>query len=141
MYLANSTVNPKIAYRLDAADKINLSRVNPVTGKVAAHNGIDIQLNNGDSVYSAGKGTISDLGTSATAGNFIIVKHDDGKQSKYFHLKDNQPLNKGARVLPGTKIGTGDSTGRVTGPHLHFELRASPGGAVLDPEQVLNGCF
>ena len=108
------------------------------------HRGIDIPLTTGDSVRSAFNGVVRVAeGSSKTGGygNLVIVRHDNGLETYYGHLSkilvhDNEP------VRAGEVIGLGGSTGRSTGPHLHFETRYM--GKAFDPERVVdweNGCL
>ena len=108
------------------------------------HRGIDIPLSTGDSVRSAFNGVVRvSEGSSKTGGygNLVIVRHDNGLETYYGHLSkilvhENEP------VSAGEVIGLGGSTGRSTGPHLHFETRYM--GKAFDPERVVdwsNGCL
>ena len=108
------------------------------------HRGIDIPLNTGDSVRAAFNGVVRvSEGSSKTGGygNLVIVRHDNGLETYYGHLSkilvhENEP------VRAGEVIGLGGSTGRSTGPHLHFETRYM--GKAFDPERVVdwtNGCL
>ena len=108
------------------------------------HRGIDIPLTTGDSVCTAFNGVVRvSEGSSKTGGygNLVIVRHDNGLETYYGHLSkilvhENEP------VSAGEVIGLGGSTGRSTGPHLHFETRYM--GKAFDPERVVdwsNGCL
>ena len=108
------------------------------------HRGIDIPLSTGDSVRTAFNGVVRvSEGSSKTGGygNLVIVRHDNGLETYYGHLSkilvhENEP------VSAGEVIGLGGSTGRSTGPHLHFETRYM--GKAFDPERVVdwaNGCL
>ena len=67
-------------------------------------------------------------------GNLVVVQHNNGVTSHYGHC-DKISVRPGQRIESGQVIGTVGSTGMVTGPHLHFEIRRN--GIALDPEQML----
>lgn len=102
------------------------------------HRGIDIPLKIGDSVRSAFDGIVRVAeGSSRTGGygNLIVVRHPNGLETYYGHL--SQILVKENEVVSaGEVIGLGGSTGRSTGPHLHFETRYM--GKAFDPERVVD---
>jgi murein DD-endopeptidase MepM/ murein hydrolase activator NlpD len=94
-------------------------RVNPITGKIQRHKGIDIVASTGTPVMAANSGTIKS-GSDSERGNFVEITGDDGTVTKYFHLNKIQVPE--GRVEAGQVIGEVGSTGRSTGPHLHFEV-------------------
>ena len=102
------------------------------------HRGIDIPLKIGDSVHSAFDGIVRVAeGSSRTGGygNLVVVRHPNGLETYYGHL--SQILVKENEVVSaGEVIGLGGSTGRSTGPHLHFETRYM--GKAFDPERVVD---
>ena len=69
-------------------------------------------------------------------GNYVCVKTDTGQYHYYCHLK-SRAVSKGQRVYAGAKLGVMGATGKVTGAHLHFEVRGSDGKTKLSPEGVL----
>jgi murein DD-endopeptidase MepM/ murein hydrolase activator NlpD len=71
-------------------------------------------------------------------GNWIEIKHKNGKSTRYGHMKDKSPLAVGVEVKQGQVIGAVGSTGSSTGPHLHFEVRDTQGQAE-DPIAYLPG--
>ena len=100
-----------------------------------AHTGSDIPLQIGDSVYSAFEGKVRYTGYCGGYGNLIVVRHHNGLETYYGHLskilvRENETVN------VGEAIGLGGSTGRSTGPHLHFETRYK--GFPFDPETIVN---
>ncbi|MCR5114639.1 MAG: peptidoglycan DD-metalloendopeptidase family protein [Bacteroidales bacterium] len=108
------------------------------------HRGIDIPQHIGDSIHSAFDGIVRiSEGSSNTGGygNLVIVRHPNGLETYYAHLskilvKENEV------VSAGEVIGLAGSTGRSTGPHLHFETRYM--GKAFDPERVIdvtNNCL
>ncbi|MBW6411907.1 peptidoglycan DD-metalloendopeptidase family protein [Clostridium weizhouense] len=100
------------------------------------HNGIDIAGNTGDPVTAAYDGTIQEAGQVSGYGNMIKIKHQDNIETIYGHLSSIK-VKKGQKVKKGDIIGCVGSTGRSTGPHLHFELRSK--GKPINPEgYILN---
>lgn len=96
-----------------------------MTGKKAMHQGHDIPCRKGAWIRAAAAGEITISERSSTAGNYIEIKHRDHPQTvhtRYLHLK-RRHVRVGSSVAKGEVIGTCGSTGRSTGPHLHFEVR------------------
>jgi murein DD-endopeptidase MepM/ murein hydrolase activator NlpD len=91
------------------------------------HNGIDLGAAPGTPVLASGNGQVIVAkvgGYNGGYGNMIIISHDDGIQTVYAHLRAVY-VNPGQIVAQGTQIGEVGSTGRSTGPHLHFEVRGA----------------
>lgn len=86
------------------------------------HTGIDIDSRSRPPVYAAAAGTVEFTGWLGGYGNIIIVNHGGGLTTYYAHL-DKFYVNQGQTVAKGAAIGQMGSTGRSTGPHLHFEVR------------------
>jgi len=103
------------------SSSFNPRRLHPVTGKVKAHRGIDYAARVGTPVMSAGDGKVLRSGYNKYNGNFIFIKHSERYVTKYLHLQKRY-VNSGQRVKQGKIIGTLGGTGRVTGPHLHYEF-------------------
>ena len=131
------------------------------TGKAGgSHSGIDYVLDEGDPVYAAADGEISSITRDDSNGLMLVLKHADGFETRYAHLSrveicteisfdgPNVKVNKvgsistdadhsdltvtgGGKVYKGQLIGFAGSTGRATGPHLHFEVRHN--GSLIDP--------
>lgn len=99
----------------------NPNRLHPVTGKVSPHNGTDFGIPTGTPVVAIGDGEVVMVRNHPYAGNYVVVKHDNTYSTRYLHLSKFL-VKKGQRVLKGQKLGLSGATGRVTGPHLHFEL-------------------
>lgn len=105
----------------------------PTRGKISSsfgklddrnHDGIDISADRGTEILAAADGTVIYAGNGLRGyGNLIILKHPNGYSTIYAHNQDNL-VKKGSFVAKGEKIGTVGSTGRSSGPHLHFEIRA-----------------
>lgn len=94
------------------------------------HTGIDIDNRSRPAVFAASEGTIEFTGWLGGYGNLIIVNHGGGITTYYAHL-DKFYVSKGQAVKKGAAIGQMGSTGRSTGPHLHFEVRK--GGRPINP--------
>lgn len=102
------------------------------------HRGVDIGLNTGDVVYAAFDGIVRvALPTSMTGGygNVLVIRHLNGLETYYGHLS-KYIVKSGDLVKAGEPIGYGGSTGRSTGPHLHFETRYM--GQAFDPERIFD---
>ncbi|RPJ77018.1 MAG: hypothetical protein EHM24_00960 [Acidobacteria bacterium] len=97
-------------------------RRDPFNGGERFHAGVDIAAPAGRQVPAVAAGQVSFAGTAAGYGNLIVIEHADGTSTRYAHLADVS-VRKGEAVEAGRTIGTVGSTGRSTGPHLHFELR------------------
>ena len=94
------------------------------------HSGIDIAAPIGTPVMAAAAGTVEFAGwTEGGYGNLIDIRHRDGSLTRYGHL-DRVQVRQGDSVTQGQMIGEMGSTGRSTGPHLHFEIRLAQRGAV-----------
>jgi hypothetical protein len=98
------------------------------------HGGADFDAREGAPVYAAADGTVVLVADQFFAGQAIFVDHGDGLVSQYFHLSEIQ-VSAGQAVRRGERIGAVGSTGRATGPHLHFGTRFR--GARVDPLLLL----
>lgn len=104
--------------------------VHPVTGKSTFHDGIDIGAGYGTSIYAAAAGTVIMARENGGYGNCVMISHGNGYTTLYAHMSSIS-VSYGQSVSQGQVIGLVGATGRVTGPHLHFEVRTSSGP--LDP--------
>jgi murein DD-endopeptidase MepM/ murein hydrolase activator NlpD len=101
----------------------------------AMHTGVDFPAPRGTPVAAAGRGCVSSTGYDPSGyGNLVVIQHRAGMTSWYAHLS-RISVRTGTCVVAGTRIGRVGSTGRSTGPHLHFELRLR--GAAIDPRTGL----
>jgi len=99
-------------------------RVHPVFGDFRNHAGIDFAAPTGTPVYAAADGFIEFVGQQGAYGNFIVIKHWSSYSTAYGHLsRFASKVHKGKKVSQGETIGYVGSTGRSTGPHLHYEFR------------------
>jgi murein DD-endopeptidase MepM/ murein hydrolase activator NlpD len=99
----------------------NPNRRHPVTGKVRAHRGTDYAAPVGTPIWAAGDGIVQKAGYNQFNGNYVFIRHSSTYITKYLHLKKRK-VKTGQRVKQGQTIGTLGGTGRVTGPHLHYEF-------------------
>ena len=105
-----------------------------VFGNREYHYGIDLRASVGTAIYAADGGEVIFVGTSSGYGKLIQIKHDNGDVTYYAHL-NSYSVKKGDRVYKGQEIAKSGQTGRVTGPHLHFEIRKN--GVRVDPQKYL----
>ena len=101
-----------------------------------AHQGVDLPLTVGTPIYAtfAGQVRISKY-TDRGYGNYVVIRHENGLETFYAHLSQRK-VEVGDWVNAGQVIGLGGSTGRSTGPHLHFEVRYQ--GFSFDPEWIID---
>lgn len=98
------------------------ARRDPFTGATAMHAGIDFSGPTGAPIYAAAKGRISFVGQKSGYGNVVEIAHGNGMVTRYAHMS-KFASRVGQEVAAGDVIGAIGSTGRSTGPHLHFEVR------------------
>ncbi|MDD2791302.1 MAG: peptidoglycan DD-metalloendopeptidase family protein [Sulfurimonas sp.] len=111
-------------------------RFHPVLKKWKAHLGIDYGARPGTPVFAAGDGFINYAANAGSYGNLIRISHTDGFETRYAHLKSfKNGVRKGKNVKKGEVIAYVGTTGRSTGPHLHFELRKK--GVAINPLNVV----
>src|SRR6476469_2558017 len=97
-------------------------RRDPFTGATAFHAGLDFRGPLGAPIYAAAKGRVSFVGQRSGYGNVVEISHGNGLVTRYAHMSAFHS-HVGQEVDPGDVIGAIGSTGRSTGPHLHFEVR------------------
>lgn len=106
------------------------NRSDPFTGRRARHNGIDIPGPTGTPIYATADGQVGRAQRLGGYGNYIEIEHGHALQTRYGHLSQIL-VEPGQRVRRGDLIGLMGSTGRSTGPHLHYEVRIA--GAPVNP--------
>ncbi|MCQ9627379.1 MAG: peptidoglycan DD-metalloendopeptidase family protein [Cetobacterium somerae] len=106
------------------------SRKHPVLKKVLNHAGVDLKAKTGTKVVSAREGVVSFAGRASGYGKLIIIKHSDGYETRYAHLSQID-VKKGQKISQNQHIALSGATGRVSGPHLHFEIRKN--GKIENP--------
>jgi murein DD-endopeptidase MepM/ murein hydrolase activator NlpD len=109
-------------------------RLDPFSGSPAMHTGIDIHGEVGEPVRATADGTVSAAGWSGDYGRSIDVDHGNGLSTRYAHLSSID-VRVGQSVKTGQIIGRLGTSGRSTGPHLHYETRVR--GEAVDPQKFL----
>lgn len=110
-------------------------RHDPFTGRLARHQGLDIPAAHGTAILASGGGRVVAAGYRGPYGKAIVIDHGDGMQTLYGHCSKLH-VRVGELVMPRQKIAAVGSTGRSTGPHLHFEVIRD--GKRVAPGQVLD---
>jgi murein DD-endopeptidase MepM/ murein hydrolase activator NlpD len=111
-------------------------RYHPVLHRWKAHLGVDYAARRGTPIRAAGSGKIIWAARMGSYGNLVKIRHADGYETRYAHMKSfRRGIRRGKRVKKGQVIGYVGSTGRSTGPHLHFELRKH--GRAINPLRVV----
>lgn len=109
-------------------------RNDPFTGALARHEGLDFTASTGTPILATADGVVTRAGWEETYGNIIEVTHAEGFMTRYAHIHKRRAVE-GQKVTRGEHIADVGSTGRSTGPHLHYEVFRF--GKVLNPIQVL----
>jgi murein DD-endopeptidase MepM/ murein hydrolase activator NlpD len=109
-------------------------RQDPFTGSPAMHTGLDIHAETGNPVRASADGTVTAAGWSGGYGRVVDVDHGNGFSTRYAHLSAID-VHAGQAVKTGQIVGKVGSTGRSTGPHLHYETRLR--GEAVDPQKFL----
>ena len=108
------------------------NRRHPILGYTRLHAGADFAAAPGTPIYAAGNGRIEQLGTNGGYGRYIRIRHNDTFQTAYAHMRGYaRGLSAGSRVKQGQVIGYVGTSGRSTGPHLHYEVIRE--GKKIDP--------
>ena len=97
-------------------------RKDPFNGEMAFHDGVDLAVKRGTGITALKDGVVTFSGFKGGYGNTVIVRHEDGLETVYSHAARNH-VSEGQAVTAGTVLADVGSTGRSTGPHLHFEVR------------------
>jgi len=111
-------------------------RVDPFTGLTRLHEGIDIVARRGTPVMAPAEGIVTYAGVDPTLGEMVVIDHGYGVITRYGH-NDTLLVREGQRVRRGDPISTVGSSGKSTGPHLHYEIRindiaVNPQGYLID---------
>ncbi|NUM89821.1 MAG: M23 family metallopeptidase, partial [Bdellovibrionales bacterium] len=106
-------------------------RSSPYTGKPTMHEGLDLANHSGSPILAPGSGVITFAGARPGYGNLITIDHGYGIQTQFGHVAKFS-VRTGEKVKRGERIGTVGSTGRSTGPHVHYEVRVN--GIPVDPQ-------
>ena len=109
-------------------------RIHPILGTEQFHNGVDMAAPSGSPILAAYDGEVIAASYSPTMGNYIMIDHGDGLITIYMHAS-SVSVSDGTMVARGEQIGCVGSTGRSTGPHLHFSVRLN--GSYVSPWNYL----
>ena len=110
-------------------------RQHPITKRRDFHTGIDIKANRGDPIKGAGSGRVVYSGWMGGYGKVLVIEHQNGQSTLYAHCS-TLLVGKGANVSSGQLVAKVGTTGRSTGPHLHFEVRN--GNSPVNPIKYLS---
>ena len=110
------------------------NRKDPILGRSAFHAGLDFRTPTGTPIRAAAEGKVVKAGRQGGYGKLVEIKHANGLSTRYAHLSKIY-VKTGQKVPAGFKVGAAGSTGRSTGPHLHYEVRAD--GKPLNPLNYL----
>ena len=133
---AGPWVNPSVG----AVNSAYGMRTNPATGVHQLHSGVDIAAPEGAPIVAVADGVVTIAGVSSggNTGYMVALDHGGGVQSRYVHLwPEDIHVAVGQRVVAGQYLGDVGASGRVTGPHLHFEIRLN--GTPVDPGAYMAG--
>ena len=120
-------------------------RKHPILGYTRQHSGVDFAAPTGTPIYAAGDGSVVQAGTNGGYGKYIKIRHNGTYSTAYAHLSGYaRGVRQGKRVRQGQVIGYVGSTGRSTGPHLHYEIhregkKINPLGLKLPSGEKLKG--
>ena len=132
-WLRTLPIGPPIDARLGMTSNFGV-RVDPFTRQLAQHSGVDFVTPAGTQIVASGDGTVIKAGLDPAYGNFVEIAHGDGFISKYAH--NSKLLVKIGQVITrGQAIALSGSTGRSTGPHLHYEIHQNSN--YLNPAKIL----
>ncbi len=110
-------------------------RGHPILGFRKMHRGTDFAAPTGTPIFAAGDATVSIAGMKGANGNFVRLHHANGWETLYLHMNRIMPaILPGTHIAQGTQIGEVGTTGRSTGPHLHYEVHID--GAPVDPLSI-----
>lgn len=110
-------------------------RTDPFTGKPAWHAGVDFAGKQGSSIIAVAPGVVTWSGKRSSYGRMVEIDHGDGYVTRYAHA-EQLLVNKGDVISQGDSIARMGSSGRSTGPHVHFEVYKQ--GRIVDPKTYLN---
>ncbi|MEN8175073.1 MAG: M23 family metallopeptidase [Pseudomonadota bacterium] len=109
-------------------------RIHPITGKEHLHGGVDFPGDRGDEILAVAAGVVTRSERDGAYGNLVEIRHADGISTRYAHNNANL-VKKGDMVDKGQVIALLGSSGRSTGPHVHFEVRKD--GKTLNPKKYI----
>lgn len=111
------------------------TRRHPILGYAKAHKGVDFAASRGTPIYAAGDGVVERANRYGSFGNYVKIRHSSGYKTAYAHLNGfARGMRSGKRVRQGEVIGYVGTTGRSTGPHLHYEVHLN--GVQVNPMKL-----
>jgi murein DD-endopeptidase MepM/ murein hydrolase activator NlpD len=110
-------------------------RRSPFSGGISAHEGVDFSLPKGSHVFATGDGIVREVRWNPTYGLVVDIEHSPRIVTRYAHLS-KAFVTEGERVCRGETIALSGSTGRATGPHLHYEVIVD--GKARNPDKLLS---
>ena len=119
--LAKGFLRFPTARQFRVSSNFNPRRLNPVTGRVAPHRGVDFAMPQGTPVLAVGDGEVVVAKRSGAAGYYVALRHGRTYTTRYMHLR-KLLVKPGQKVKRGDRIALSGNTGRSTGPHLHYEV-------------------
>ncbi|MEO3988292.1 murein DD-endopeptidase MepM [Pseudocitrobacter cyperus] len=119
--LAKGFLRFPTARQFRVSSNFNPRRLNPVTGRVAPHRGVDFAMPQGTPVLAVGDGEVVMAKRSGAAGYYVAIRHGRTYTTRYMHLRKIL-VKPGQKVKRGDRIALSGNTGRSTGPHLHYEV-------------------
>jgi murein DD-endopeptidase MepM/ murein hydrolase activator NlpD len=131
--LATVPLRQPVTGELDTSSGFGV-RIDPFLNRPAMHTGIDFRGNVGEQVRATASGTVTAAGWSGGYGRMVEVEHANGVATRYGHLSEID-VKVGQSIKLGQVVGRLGSTGRSTGPHLHYETRVD--GEAVDPDKFL----
>ena len=135
MALKKSLDRKPLEYRKARISSKFGTRFHPILKKYAKHSGVDYAAPMGSVVYASGDGTVTQAKWVNGYGNYVVIRHNSEYSTGYGHLKSYaKGIRPGVRVKQGQVIAYVGSTGRSTGPHLHFEVIKN--GQKVDPLKI-----
>jgi murein DD-endopeptidase MepM/ murein hydrolase activator NlpD len=131
--IATVPLGPPVTGELDPSSGFGV-RIDPFLNRPAMHTGIDFRGNTGEPVRATASGTVTAAGWSGGYGRMVEIEHANGVSTRYGHLSEID-VKVGQTIKIGQVVGRLGSTGRSTGPHLHYETRID--GEAVDPDKFL----
>jgi murein DD-endopeptidase MepM/ murein hydrolase activator NlpD len=132
--VATVPLGPPVTGELDPSSGFGV-RIDPFLNRPAMHTGIDFRGNTGEPVHATASGTVTAAGWSGGYGRMVEIEHANGVSTRYGHLSAID-VKVGQTIKVGQVIGRLGSTGRSTGPHVHYETRID--GEAIDPNKFLH---
>jgi murein DD-endopeptidase MepM/ murein hydrolase activator NlpD len=132
--LVSVPVRKPVTGELDQSSGFGV-RIDPFVHAAAMHTGIDFRGDTGDSIHATAAGTVTVAGWSGGYGKMVEIDHGNGLATRYGHLSEID-VTVGQKIHIGQTVGRLGSTGRSTGPHLHYETRVD--GEAVNPEKFLH---